>query len=252
MRLDVYLVENGFFKSRNKASESIARGEIVVNSTVVNKPSYNIFTGDEVKVVCDEKPFVSLGGDKLQRAIISLNLDVSKKIFIDVGASTGGFTDCILRRGAKKVYCVDVGEGLLDPIIANDSRVIVMDRTNARVLKPSNFVDKIDGIVADCSFISLEYLLPTFVSLLNEDGIILALIKPQFELHERVKLKNGVLKDKKAREKVLKRLYDFSLSCGLYPKAIVPVTVDKKKNEEFIFFLTMKGNIIDFNHIVRL
>lgn len=252
MRLDVFLADNNYFSSRNKASEAIVRGEIFVNGKVANKPSKDIIVGkDVVTVVEKEKPFVSLGGYKLDIAIKEFKPDVLGRVFIDVGASTGGFTDCLLRSGAKKVYCVDVGENLLDKSIASDDRVIVMDNTNARYLLPSNFSENAHAIVVDCSFISLEYILPPLVDLFEDDGYILALIKPQFELNERVKLKNGILRDKKARLGVLKKIYDFILSISLIPTNLVCVTTDLKKNLEYVIKIVKKGTPVTFEKLTE-
>ncbi len=250
MRLDIYLVQIGLYKSRNKALEGIRRGEVLLNGNVCDKPSTLVSEKDCVSLAATEKPFVSIGGDKLNRAIQKLDPPIQDRVFIDIGASTGGFTDCLLRRGAKKVYCVDVGENLLDPTISSDERVTVMDRTNARYLTPDDFEDPADGIVVDCSFISLEYILPSISNLLDENGFIMALIKPQFELKERKKLKNGILKDEKEREKILRRLYDFTNELQLIPKSIVSVTVDDKKNQEYIFLISKSGSPTCFEKIM--
>lgn len=250
MRADRYLVEKDFFKSRTKAAESIERGEIFIDGKRCSKASQEITDGAKIEIKADLKPFVSLGGYKLEKAINILNPEISDKTFIDAGASTGGFTDCLLRRGAKKVYCVDVGENLLDKTIAINDKVIVMDKTNVRYLTKENFEENVDGVVADCSFISLEYVLPPLIPLIKENGFILALIKPQFELNERKSLKNGILKDEKERVKVIKRLYDFSVGCGLFPQKIVNITTDKKKNKEYIFYLKKQGNIVNFCNIL--
>ena len=203
-----------------------------------------------MSVIQPQKPFVSIGGNKLELAINKLKIECSNLTFIDVGASTGGFTDCLLRRNAKKIYCVDVGENLLDEQISSNEKVVVMDKTNARFLTRDMFEDEVDGIVVDCSFISLEFILPPLVNLLNETGFILALIKPQFELKERVKIKNGVLKNNKERLLVLKRLYAFAIAQGLIPQAMVCTTVDKNKNLEYIFYLKKQGEITDFDKII--
>lgn len=250
MRLDIYLVANNFYKSRNKASEGIEKGEVLINGTVCLKVSEQVNEGDLITLNQAQKPFVSVGGDKLERAIKALLPAIEGKVFIDVGASTGGFTDCLLRRGARKVYCVDVGENLLDECISSDSRVVVMDRTNARYLKQSDFSELADGIVVDCSFISLEYILPPLKNLLSIDGYILALVKPQFELQEKTKLKNGILKNTKERDRILQRLYDFSINQGFVPISLVCVTIDKKKNSEFIFMLKKQGQATPFEKLI--
>lgn len=251
MRLDTYLVENNFYKSRNKASEGILRGEVLVNNEQCAKCSYSVKEGDIVELLQPKKPFVSIGGDKLERAILSINPIVNGGVFIDVGASTGGFTDCLLRYGAKKVYCVDVGENLLDPSLQKDVRVIVMDKTNARFLSNDQFDELADGIVVDCSFISLEHVLPPLIPLLCSEGYILALIKPQFELQQRVKMKNGVLRNQAEIVKILKRLYDFSAKNKIFVQNIIPVTIDKSKNQEFIMHLSLKGNDLPFNEVYK-
>lgn len=251
MRLDSFLVENKFYKSRNKASEGIERGEVFVNGTICEKPSTQINLTDVVTLQREEIPFVSLGGDKLNKAVKCFSPVINGKQFIDVGASTGGFTDCLLRHGAKKVYCVDVGENLLDEKISTDSRVVVMDRTNARYLTINQFDKAVDGIVVDCSFISLEYILPPLVPLLDDSGFLLALIKPQFELQERVKLKNGILRDDNARLKILKRIYDFSINCGLNPQGILNVAANKNKNVEYIIYLKKGVSAVTFESLIR-
>ena len=250
MRLDSFLVSNNFYKSRTKAVEGINRGEVLVNGKPCLKRATEINDSDEVKLQQAEKPFVSVGGDKLKRALEKISIEILGKVFIDVGASTGGFTDCLLRKGAKHVYCVDVGENLLDPTIAVDNRVTVMDKTNARYLQINQFDGPVDGIVVDCSFISLEYILPPLVDLLKNEGFILALIKPQFELKERVKLKNGILRNTEQRNKILKTLYDFSFHLNLFPQAIVSVTIDKNKNSEYIFYISKQPPKIEFDRII--
>ena len=252
MRLDVYLTENNFFTSRNKASEAVARGEVFVNGKPVLKSSKEVDElTDKIHIKQQEKPFVSLGGYKLDIAVKKFKPQIDGKVFIDVGASTGGFTDCLLRNGAKKVYCVDVGENLLDKSIANDKRVVVMDRTNARFLSAEHFDERAFGIVIDCSFISLEYILPALVPLFENDGFILALIKPQFELQEKQKLKNGILRSDKQRYKIIERLYQFIQSLSLCPKNIVCTTTDSKKNLEYIILIEKSGTPENFEKFIK-
>ena len=252
MRLDLYLTENNLFNSRNKASEAIERGEVFVNGKVVLKCSKDVDElKDKIEIKQNEKPFVSLGGYKLDIAIKKFNPKVRGEVFIDVGASTGGFTDCLLRNGASKVYCVDVGENLLDKSISSNERVVVMDKTNARFLTTESFDQWAYGIVVDCSFISLEYILPALKPLFSEEGYLLALIKPQFELQERVKLKNGILRNDKERIKIIKRIYDFCLSLSLVPKNIVCVTKDTNKNLEYIIQIEKNGTTVDFEKFIK-
>lgn len=249
MRLDKYLFDNGYFQSRTKAVEAIERGQVFINGMVADKPSTDIKIDDQVTVKSICSIFVSLGGDKLERAIHVFQPQIENKIFIDVGASTGGFTDCLLQNGAKKVYCVDVGENLLADSIASDSRVIVMDNTNARYLTKSDFCEQADGIVVDCSFISLEYILPGLPQLLKADGYILALIKPQFETRGRIKMKNGILKDQKARKSIVEGIYNFVTGMGLSFKDICSATIDEKKNKEYIAYISKTGKSKPFAEI---
>ena len=250
MRLDRFLFEKRFFSSRNKAAEAICRGEIFVNGKLQDKPSAEVNDEASISVVTKNATYVSLGGYKLERALTRFKPTIKDGVFIDVGASTGGFTDCLLQNGAKKVYCVDVGENLLSPDLVNDSRIVVMDRTNARYLSESDFQKKADGIVVDCSFISLEYILPPLVKLISEKGFILALIKPQFETAGKVKMKNGILKDEKARKKIVEDIYCFIKELGLFFVDICLASNDEKKNKEYIAYISKSGESKSLNDIL--
>lgn len=247
MRLDKFLFENNFYSSRNKAFEAIARGEVFVNGKAVTKPSSDVTENDDIKISSENKPYVSLGGYKLACAVEKFSPEIDGKVFIDVGASTGGFTDCLLRNGAKKVYCVDVGEGLLDKSITADPKVVVMDNTNARFLTEKDFDEKADGIVVDCSFISLEYIIPPLPSLLNESGYILALIKPQFETGGKTHMKHGVLRDDKERYRILEKIYSTIISYGLKFRGLCLATKDDKKNKEYIAYISKSGENVEFD-----
>lgn len=249
MRLDSYLYKNGFYSSRNKASEAIERGEISVDGKVICKPSFDCETDCSIEIIAEKLPYVSLGGYKLEKGISVFSPSIAGNVFIDVGASTGGFTDCLLRNGAKKVYCIDVGHGLLDKKIAEDDRTIVMDDTNAKDIAAENFEEKVDGIVVDCSFISLQNVLPHLYSLLKDDGYFLALIKPQFETGGGIKMKNGVLRNDKERKVILKRIYDFVVSEGLFFKGLVLASCDEKKNKEYLAYITKKGASLSFDEL---
>lgn len=251
MRADVFLFENGYYKSRNKACEAIARGEVFVFGNLVKKASQEISVGDEIEIRAEKAPFVSIGGDKLEKAVSEFNPAVDGLTFIDAGASTGGFTDCLLRRGAKKVFCVDVGKGLLDEKLASDERVVAMDETNVRFLTRDDFDCEIDAAVADCSFISLEYVLPVLKNLIKRDGYIIALIKPQFELDKKLRLKNGILRDKKERLSVLKRIYDFIESENMFVSGITEAPIYENKNVEYLAYITKNSaRSIAFDKVV--
>src|SRR5260370_26141090 len=186
-RLDQALVERGLCESREKAKRAIMAGQVRVNEQVARKPSDSVRPEDRLRLEAPEK-FVGRGGLKLEHALEHFQIDVSGQTAIDIGASTGGFTDCLLQRGAARVYAVDVGQGQLAWKLRRDRRVVVMEKTNARELTPAKFPSRfapVDLVVIDCSFISLRKLLPAAVALLRPSGKIVAFIKPQFEAGER-------------------------------------------------------------------
>ena len=221
-RLDQALVEQGLCDSREKAKRLILAGAVRVNGHPAKKASDNVKPADEIIVDTPEK-FVSRGGHKLEHALGHFQLNVAGLTAIDIGASTGGFTDCLLQRGAKIVFAVDVGQGQLAWKLRSDGRVVVMEKTNARFLKPENFPAPADLIVADCSFISLTKILPPAVPLLKPDGQIVALIKPQFEAGKaEVDKGRGVITDAAIHERVLAELRDFvAAQAGLCWRGVV-------------------------------
>jgi 23S rRNA (cytidine1920-2'-O)/16S rRNA (cytidine1409-2'-O)-methyltransferase len=221
-RLDQALVERALCDSREKAKRLILAGVVRVNGHPAKKASDNIKPADEIVVETPEK-FVSRGGHKLEHALEHFQLHVAGHTAIDIGASTGGFTDCLLQRGAAKVFAVDVGQGQLAWKLRSDARVVVMEKTNARFLKPENFPAPADLIVADCSFISLTKILPPAVPLLKPDGKIVALIKPQFEAGKaEVDKGRGVITDTAIHERVLAELRDFvGAQAGLCWRGVV-------------------------------
>ena len=218
-RLDVYLVSNGLTKSRERAKELIDRAQVLVNGTPAKKAGQNILDTDKIEITGEQNPYVSRGGLKLEKAISSFSLSLSGKTAMDIGASTGGFTDCMLKNGVLKVYAVDVGSGQLDPILLSDSRVINLEKTNIRYL-PQESAEKVDFISIDVSFISLIHVLPAAKAFLNAGGEIAALIKPQFEAGKKALNKKGVVKDKKVHLEVVKSVLSFAESVGLYAKGL--------------------------------
>ena len=211
-RLDQVLVERGLCESREKAKRAILAGQVRINEQLARKPSDAVKPNDQVALVTPEK-FVSRGGLKLERALEHYQLDVAGLTAIDLGASTGGFTDCLLQRGACKVYAVDVGRGQLAWKLRRDPRVVVMEKTNARELTPARFPPPfvpVDLVVIDCSFISLRKILPPAVALLRPCGRIVALIKPQFEAGKAEADRGaGVIRDPAIHERVLCELNQF-------------------------------------------
>ncbi len=221
-RLDQALVERALCDSRERAKRLILAGQIRVNGHPAKKASDNVKSADEITVDAPEK-FVSRGGHKLEHALEYFRLNVEKLVAIDLGASTGGFTDCLLQRGAEKVFAVDVGQGQLAWKLRSDKRVVVMEKTNARFLKPENFPAPADLLVVDCSFISLKKILPSAIPLLKVDGKIVALIKPQFEAGKAEADKGrGVITDSAIHDRVLAELQEFvSAQAGLCWRGVV-------------------------------
>lgn len=164
-------------------------------------------------------------------------------VFADIGASTGGFTDCLLKNGAARVYAVDVGVSQLHPRLAGDPRVTVCDRTNARYLTRDFFPEPLDGAVMDVSFISAKLLMPAVCGILEEGCPFLSLLKPQFECEERIRLKNGIVRDEKLRLKICVGIYDFAVSCGLSPQKFTTAPLREGKNTEYLMLFTKGGAI---------
>lgn len=212
-RLDQALVERGLCESREKAKRAILAGQVRINQQIAHKPSDIVKENDSVSLDAPEK-FVSRGGHKLEHALETFRLNVAGLIAIDLGASTGGFTDCLLQRGATKVYAVDVGHGQLAWKLRQNSRVVVMEKTNARHLIAAQFPQPfapVDLIVADCSFISLRKILPPAIALLRSGGKIAALVKPQFEAGKAEADKGaGVITDPAIHDRVLVELKEFA------------------------------------------
>lgn len=232
MRADKFFAER--FGSRTKAKEALAAGRILRAGRPI-APSDDISEGDSF-LILEGDDFVSNGGRKLERALSAFSFDVAGKTVADLGASTGGFTDCLLRHGAARVYCVDVGESLLDGRIAADERTVIMDRTNARYLKPEDFPVPLDGVTSDLSFISLRLVLPAVCGILPPNGFALVLFKPQFECGKSALGKSGILPPIRHRA-LLDTFYDFCTSLGLAPKNIVNAPVFPKKNIEYVVLL---------------
>ncbi|MDE5729342.1 MAG: TlyA family RNA methyltransferase, partial [Clostridia bacterium] len=219
MRLDKFLSDK--FSSRTKAAEAIAKGLITVNGNTVSS-SYEVKETDIIKISEAEENYVSAGGFKLAKALKDFSFAVNGKIFADVGASTGGFTDCLLQNGAKKVYCIDVGESQLSEKL-KDKNIVIIDNFNARNLNKSIFFEELDGVVTDVSFISLTYILGGISNVLSDEKSVIALIKPQFECESRSVGKNGVVRDEKTRLKIIKKIYDFAVSVNLSPQKLTAV-----------------------------
>ncbi len=233
MRADKYFAEK--FGSRTKAAEAIEKGLVLVNGKQI-KPKTEISEEDGVCFIEAQEQFVSNGGYKLSRGIKAFLFDCKDKVFADIGASTGGFTDCLLQRGAKKVYAIDVGESLLDERLQANSSIIRMENVNARYLQKSDFSDELDGVVADVSFISLRFIFPVIREILKEKGDAFTLIKPQFECEKKHIGKSGIVTPS-AHADIVKKVLGYLHENGLYPCGIVNAPVRKGKNIEYILHI---------------
>ena len=245
-RLDQALVERGFCESREKAKRAIMAGQVRVNGQPARKPSDATEPGDELVLVAGEK-FVSRGGLKLEHALQVFQLAVAGQAALDLGASTGGFTDCLLQAGAKRVFAVDVGQGQLAWKLRRDRRVTVMEKTNARHLTPAMFPQPFvpfDLAVMDCSFISLRKILPPTVALLRPGGKIVALIKPQFEAGRAEADRGaGVIRDPAVHERVVRELEAFVVALpGLAWRQVTESPLlGPAGNKEFLVLIEKSG-----------
>lgn len=224
------------FCSREKARYYIKNGDVSVNGTVIEKPSYDVSEKDGVEIR-DSIGFVGKGGLKLKKAIESFRLNFFDKTVLDVGASTGGFTDCALQNGAKKVYAVDVGHGQLDPKLASNDRVVNFEGRNILDISPEN-IDKTDIVVSDVSFVSIKKILFHISNFIDEYGQIICLVKPQFEVGKK-RLKNGVVSDEKTHVEVVSDILDYAESLGLTVSELdfSPIK-GGEGNIEFLLYLT--------------
>lgn len=253
IRLDIALHQRGLAPSREKARGMIMAGEVCVNGDQIDKPGTRISPEDDITVKAKPR-FVSRGGEKLAGALDDFAFDVTGRICADVGASTGGFTDCLLQNGAHRIYAIDVGYGQLDYRLREDDRVVVMERTNARHVE--QLPEPVDLVVIDASFISLKLLLPVITAWLTPNADIIALIKPQFEAGKKDVGKGGVVRDAATHRRVLTDILDFADAAGF---TIAGLTTSPLKgpagNIEFLAWLQRDGDApaIDVQaHIKRL
>ncbi|MGE5474122.1 MAG: TlyA family RNA methyltransferase [Ignavibacteriales bacterium] len=214
-RIDSLLVDKGLIQSRERAQTEIMAGNIFVNGQRVDKPGEKYDEEIEIEVRGKAVPYVSRGGLKLEKALSVFSIDLKDKVCIDVGASTGGFTDCMLKNGAAKVYSIDVGYGQLAWELRQDPRVICMDRTNIRYVEPKHIGESVDFCSIDVSFISLTLVLPPVLKILKDDGKIVCLIKPQFEAGREKVGKKGVVRDIAVHQEVVNKILDWASAHNL-------------------------------------
>ena len=243
MRLDTYLTDNGMCKSRTKAQELIKKSIVSVNGSVVTKSSYEIYDGDSVTILeSDEFSFVGRGGNKLEHTFGNFNYSVEGKVCLDIGASTGGFTQCLLLHGAERVYAVDSGKGQLDAGLASDKRVVSIEGFNARNLT-TDVLDgnKMDCVVMDVSFISQKLLYPAILSVAKRGADVITLIKPQFEAGKQYIGKKGIVKDEKVRKRVIDDIAEFATASGFeYITHIDSPITGGDGNKEYLLHLKVK------------
>lgn len=213
-RLDVYLVESGLVKSRSAASALIMEGSVFINNQKAMKAGEGVTGEEKIEIRGKALQYVSRGGLKLEKAIKSFDISLGGLVCMDIGASTGGFTDCMLQNGASRVYSVDVGYGQLAWKLRQDERVINMERTNIRYLTPTDIDEKLDFFSVDVSFISLEKVLPVAYELLKDGGCGACLIKPQFEAGREKVGKKGVVRDIAVHREVIERVFEFTEAIG--------------------------------------
>lgn len=245
-RLDVIMVNNGLVKSRERAKALIMEGKVTVNGIPVLKSGTLVGADAEIILKKEDIPYVGRGGLKLKAALDFFHIDPGDKIVMDIGCSTGGFTDCILKENAVKVYAIDVGYGQIDWSLRQDPRVILLEKTNVRYLEKEKIPDSVALILIDVSFISLTKVLPKCLEFLDDEGAILALIKPQFEVGKGLVEKGGVIKDESKRMDAVEKIRSFAETIGLKSIGIFESPVHGQKgNIEYFIYLrrTMNGRL---------
>ena len=259
IRLDVAVLERGLSESRAKAGALIMAGQVYVNGQKATKAGLTVKDSDKIEVRGEKMPFVSRGGYKLDKAVKAFHLQLQDCVCMDIGASTGGFSDCMLQNGAKKVYAVDVGYGQLAWKLRTDERVVNMERTNFRYLTPDDIAEQLDFASVDVSFISLKIILPVLYSLLREGGEAVCLIKPQFEAGKENVGKKGVVRDPSVHAEVVETITQFAFDTGFSvlhlsfspikgPEGNIEYLMHIKKEKEPIFADTDISALIAESH----
>lgn len=258
MRADSYLTVNGFVESRTRAARLISEGKILIDGKRIEKPAEEIFDREHEVVITEADAYVGRGGLKLEAALGSFNIDVKGKRCIDVGASTGGFTDCLLQNGAETVYAVDSGRGQLHQKLLNDPRVVNIEGYNARELS-SDELGTFDVAVMDVSFISQTLIHPALSTVLREGAVFISLIKPQFEAGRSALGKNGIVKNKKDREAAIIKVVESALVCGFELSGLLnsPITGGDGNREYLALFIrkkdmSPKSTVIDRKRIASV
>ena len=242
LRLDQLLVEKGLFPSREQARRAVMAGDVKVGTRVAAKPS-ELLDSEAAIAVKPTRKYVGRGALKLESALDYFKIDVRGKTALDIGASTGGFTDCMLQRGAERVYAVDVGHGQLDWKLRHDPRVIVLEKVNARSLSHEHIPELVDVCVIDVSFISLTLVLPNAFDLITPTGVILALIKPQFELQRADVGRGGIVRDLDLHRKTQDKIVAFVTNLGHIVTGIVPSAIKGADGNQEFFACMRKRSV---------
>ena len=243
VRLDRLLIERKITRTRERARALILSGAVIVSENRIDKAATLVSKDAEIRIKGGDNPYVSRGGLKLKGALTEFSVDVAGLVALDVGASTGGFTDCLLQEGARKVYAVDVVYGQLAWKLRNDERVIVFERTNIRYFSGNGIVDEIDIATIDASFISLKLVIPAVLKFIKKDAQILALIKPQFEVGKREVGKKGVVKDPQLHRRVVHEIAEFCSGLKLKVIGTCESTIlGPAGNKEFFIYVKRDEN----------
>lgn len=253
-RLDALLTAKGLFESRAKAQAAIMAGQILVNEQKIDKPGTQVPEDAAIRILGDKLPYVSRGGLKLEKALKIFPISVEGKVVADIGASTGGFTDCALQNGAAKVYAIDVGYGQLAWKLRSDERVVNMERTNVRYLEKEHLAEMVDAATIDVAFISLDKVLPAVHKILKPEGFVIALIKPQFEAGKENVGKKGVVRDPKVHEAVINNVIAFAKNegFGIAGLEFSPIK-GPEGNIEYLLYLTLQvDDAVDAAYVSEL
>ncbi len=245
MRLDLYLFKNGFTDSRQSAKNLICAGSVSVDGKIQNKPSFDVEDA-KIEIVGDVCPYVSRGAYKLEAALDAFEIDVDGMTALDIGASTGGFTDLLLSRGAKKVFALDSGTDQLHPKLRANKQVVSIEKYNARALRKEDIGEVCDIVVMDVSFISQTYIIPGIPAVLSDCGLFVSLIKPQFEAGRANIGKGGIVKDLLVHEQVCEKIIGFAEDCGLFCTGLIrsPIT-GGDGNREYLAVFQKNGKKAD-------
>ncbi len=241
VRIDRLLVDRSLVESRERGLALILAGQVLVNGQKQDKAGALVPEDAELRILGDTLRYVSRGGLKLEGALREFRVAVSGLTAMDVGASTGGFTDCLLQHGARKVYAVDVGYGQMAWKIRQDERVVVIERANIRDIAPALVPEPVDLCVIDVSFISLEKVVPSVIPFLKPEAVMIALIKPQFEVGRQFVGKGGIVRDEAARDAAVKRIQEFIMAAGFEVKGVIPSPITGQDgNVEFLIHAVLR------------